>query len=140
MSVIVLDTSITMAWCFEDEATNATDAVLDRLRDDRASVPTIWPLEVANELLVAERRRRISEAQVSRFVELVAQLPIDIDDSPNNVVGVVAAGRRHALSSYDASYLMLAERLGAPLATLDQRLADAARAAGVPLLIQPHDA
>jgi predicted nucleic acid-binding protein len=133
--VFVIDTSIAMAWCFEDEATEATDAVLDRLRDEEAAVPAIWPLEVANVLLVAERRGRLSEAQVSRFLELLTQLPIEVDDAPRDLAGIVAAGRRHDLTSYDASYLVLAERLGASLATLDQRLAKAAERAGVKLLV-----
>jgi predicted nucleic acid-binding protein len=135
--MFVIDTSIAMAWCFEDEAAPATDAVLDRLRDDQAVVPAIWPLEVANVLLVAERRGRLSEAQASRFLELLAQLPINVDTSPTDVAGIVATGRRHTLSSYDASYLLLAERLGATLATLDKPLATAARKAGVQLLLKP---
>lgn len=126
-----------MAWCFQDEATDTTEAVLDSLREDQAAAPASWPLEVANVLLVAERRGRLTEAQASRFMELLAQLPIEIDDSPTNLAGVVAAGRQHTLSSYDASYLVLAERLGASLATLDQRLAVAANNAGVHLLIEP---
>jgi predicted nucleic acid-binding protein len=134
--VFVIDTSLAMAWCFEDEATEATDVVLNRLREDQAVVPGVWPLEVANVLLVAERRGRLSEAQASRFLELLAQLPIDVDNSPTNMSGIVAAGRRHTLSSYDASYLVLAERLGAGLATLDKPLAKAARKAGVQLLIK----
>ena len=135
--MFVIDTSLAMAWCFEDEATAATDAVLGRLRDERVVVPAIWPLEVANVLLAAERRGRLSEAQASRFLELLAQLPIDVDDSPTDMVAIVAAGRRHALSSYDASYLVLTERLGAALATLDKPLAKAALKAGVPLVIKP---
>jgi predicted nucleic acid-binding protein len=133
--MFVIDTSIAMAWCFEDEATEATDTVLDLLRNDQAVVPAIWPLEVANVLLVAERRGRLSEAQASRFLELLTQLPINVDTSATDVAGVVAIGRRHTLSSYDAAYLLLAERLGAALATLDKVLAKAARKAGVHLLV-----
>jgi predicted nucleic acid-binding protein len=133
--VFVIDTSIAMAWCFEDEATASTDAVLDRLRDDEAAVPAIWPLEVANVLLVAERRGRLSEARANRFLELLTQLPIEVDDAPRDRVGIVAAGRRHELSAYDASYLVLAERLSASIATLDRRLAKAAERAGVELLV-----
>ena len=125
-----------MAWCFEDEATEATDLMLDRFRDDEATVPAIWPLVVGNVLLVAERRGRLSEAQASRFLELLAQLPIDVDDAPHDLAGIVAAGRRHELSAYDASYLVLSERLGAPLATLDHQLAKAAERAGVELLVK----
>lgn len=135
MSAFVIDTSIAMAWCFEDESTEATEAVLDRLAED--VVPAIWPLEVANVLLVAERRGRVTEAQASRFLALLEQLPVETDDSPTDLAALVAAGRRHRLSSYDASYLVLVERLGTPLATLDARLAEAALNAGVPLLIQP---
>ena len=130
-----MDASVALAWCFEDEATEATDALLDRLHRDHAVVPSVWPLEVANVMLVAGRRGRLSEAQTSRFLALLSQLPIEIDDSAAEMSGLVAAGRTHGLSSYDASYLVLAERLGAPLATLDQRLAAAATDAGVPLLV-----
>jgi predicted nucleic acid-binding protein len=130
-----MDTSVAMAWCFEDEATEASDAVLDRLHDDEATVPAIWPLEVGQVLLVAERRGRLTEAQASRFLELLTQLPIEVEDAPADLAGIVAAGRRHELSSYDASYLVLAERLGASLATLDHRLAKAAEQAGVELLV-----
>jgi predicted nucleic acid-binding protein len=134
--VFVIDTSVAMAWCFEDEATEAADLVLDRLREDEAVVPAIWPLEVANVLLVAERRGRLTEAQASRFLGLLTQLPIEVDDAPRELAGIDAAGRRHELSSYDASYLVLAEQLGASLATLDLRLAKAAERAGVELLVR----
>jgi predicted nucleic acid-binding protein len=70
--MFVIDSSVAMAWCFEDEASDATDAVLDRLNEECAVVPAIWPLEVANVLLVAERRGRLSEAQASRFLELLS--------------------------------------------------------------------
>jgi predicted nucleic acid-binding protein len=132
---IVIDASVTMAWCFDDESTEATDAVLDRLRQDQALVPSLWQLDVTNVLLVAERRSRIAESQVARFLDLLSQLPIRVDESRHDVNAVLAAGRRHGLSAYDAAYFVLAERLGAPLATLDDRLATAARTAGVELLI-----
>lgn len=126
-----------MAWCFEDDATEATEAVLDRLRSERALVPAIWPVEVANVLLIVHRRGRVNEAQIGRFVRLLAQLPIDVDETSADVASLVALGRTHELSSYDASYLLLAERAGLPLATLDDRLAKAAARAGVPLVIPP---
>jgi predicted nucleic acid-binding protein len=133
--VFVIDASVTMAWCFADEATSGTEAVLDQFTGDEAVVPAVWPLEVANVLLVAERRLRLTEAQASRFLDLLQQLPISVDGAPTDLAAVIAAGRRHELSSYDASYLVLAERTGAPLATLDRRLADAATRAGVRLLV-----
>lgn len=131
---IVLDTSVAMAWCFEDEANPVADAVLDRLRDEDARVPSLWPLEVANVLLIAERRGRISEAQGTRFVGPLEALPIHFDTGGANPASVLDAGRRHGLSAYDACYLVLAEHLGVPLATLDHGLAAAGQAAGVTVL------
>ena len=63
---VVIDASLTMAWCFEDEATNDTDVILDRLLEDEAIVPPLWQFEVTNVLLVAERQSRITEAQAAR--------------------------------------------------------------------------
>ena len=132
----VIDTSVTMAWCFEDEATEATEAVLDRLGGgDVAIVPAVWRLEVANVLLAAERRRRISEAQSMRFVQLLDELPIQVDLATIDIGAVVRTGRAHTLSAYDAAYLVLCERSALPLATLDQQLAQACRTAGVPLVM-----
>jgi predicted nucleic acid-binding protein len=135
LSTIVIDTSIAMAWCFEDEASKETDAVLELLKQDDAVVPSLWQLEVTNVVLVAERRGRITEAQATRFLDLLRRLPIRVDDSPTDMTSVLAAGRRHGLSPYDAAYLVLAERRALSLATLDRGLAAAARSAGVPLLV-----
>jgi|SRR5690348_13123382 predicted nucleic acid-binding protein len=132
---IVVDASVTMAWCFEDEATAATDAVLDQLRTDEAAVPAPWQLEVINVVLGAQRRGRLTEAQAMRFLGLLGQLPIRVDTLPVDVHEVHAVAARHGLTAYDAAYLVLAERLSAPLATLDEPLAAAARNAGVTLLI-----
>jgi predicted nucleic acid-binding protein len=131
----VLDASVTMAWCFEDETTPETDAVLDRLAGDPAVVPSLWEYEVANVLLVGARRGRLSEFQTVRFVSLLAKLPINVDLVPPEITTLLAAGRRHQLSAYDAAYLLLAERDGIPLATCDEKLDAAARDAGVPLLL-----
>jgi predicted nucleic acid-binding protein len=132
---IVVDASVTMAWCFEDEATAATDAVLDQLRVDEAAVPALWQLEVINVVLGAQRRGRLTEAQGARFLSLLGQLPIRVDTLPVDVQAVHAAAARHGLTAYDAAYLVLAERLSAPLATLDEHLAAAARTAGVGLVV-----
>ena len=132
MTPFVIDASVTMAWCFD--ATHGTDILLERLGSDQAVVPAFWQLEVANVLLVAERGGRISEAQATRFLELLLELPILIDTSPTSVTAVLAAGRRHGLSAYDAAYLVLAERMAAPLGTLDLKLKAACGVAGVTVL------
>lgn len=130
----VLDASVTLAWCFEDEASPQTDGILDQLGEDTAVAPARWELEVTNVLLHAERRGRITESQTARFVALLTQLPIAIDTGAADMAALLATGRHHALTAYDAAYLVLAEREGLPLATADARLRAAAQAAGVPLL------
>jgi predicted nucleic acid-binding protein len=133
---IVIDASMTMAWCFEDEASDDADAVLDRVGQEGAVVPSLWRLEVANVLLVAERRGRLTEAQATRFLTLLGQLPIEVAEAGGDTAALLGAARVSGLSAYDAAYLLLAEVLGAPLATFDAGLADAARAAGLTLLPQ----
>ena len=96
----VVDTSVAMAWVFEDEATPATDALLERLRDGSAVVPSLWRFEVANVLAVAERRGRITEAQSVRFSRLLGALPIDVDDDPATLQELVHTARHHGLSAY----------------------------------------
>jgi len=132
----VVDASVTLAWCFEDEATPYTEAILDRLSDDSAVVPALWELEISNVLLLGERRGRLTESQSARFVALLAQLPVLLDTASVDMVAVLAAGRHHALTAYDAAYLVLAEREGLPLATLDAKLLAAAQAAGVAVIAE----
>lgn len=122
-----------MAWCFEDEAGEYTDAVLHRLAHEEAIVPSLWPLEVVNVLLVGERRMRLSQADTTRFLTLLAALPITIDEeTPYRAFNeALSLGRDYSLSSYDAAYLELAMRLGLPLATQDDRLRRAASDLGI---------
>lgn len=112
----VLDNSVAMAWCFPDEATAFTEAMLDDLRETESFVPSIWPLEVANVLLVAERRQRITTAQASAFAEQLGILPITVEAvSLDDALGpILTTARAQQLSSYDASYLALAMREGLP--------------------------
>lgn len=130
----VVDNSVVMAWCFEDEGDGYADAVLDSLDTCEAFVPAIWPLEVGNVLLVAQRKDRLSEASVVRFLELVGGLPITVEqETPARMLKeIVALAREHGLSTYDASYLDLAMRLGLPIATRDASLARAAKKCRVP--------
>jgi predicted nucleic acid-binding protein len=133
VSSFVLDASTTLAWCFEDETTAAAAAALERLRNREALVPPLWLLELANGLVVAERRRRITRAESTRFLGLVGELPIRIEQTSTLDIGssIIELARDYELSAYDAAYLELALRLGQPLATLDQCLRSAADRAGV---------
>jgi predicted nucleic acid-binding protein len=132
----VLDASVTLSWCFEDEATPYGEAVLDRLKNATALVPAIWALEIANVLAEGERRRRLTEAQSRRFVNLLTELPIVVEPLAAERVfdAVLALARARTLSAYDAAYLELAARSGRPLATQDERLSAAARTTGVRIL------
>lgn len=136
MNRFVVDCSVVMAWCFEDEADRYADSVLDMLSDSEVVVPSIWPLEVANVLLVGERRKRLTKADSQRFVNLLGELPINIDHvtSGHALSETLSIGREHGLSSYDAAYLELTMREGVPLATRDDVLKRAARKCGVHLV------
>ena len=132
----VVDASVALAWCFEDEATPYAESVLDRLQQIEAVVPAIWPLEVANVLLTAERRQRLTEAQTVRLAQLLRGLPITIDtEGLTQALGsTLSLGREYGLSAYDTSYLELAMRQGLSLATQDAALRQAAARVGVPLV------
>ena len=125
----VLDNSIVMTWCFEDEISSYAESILDSLESSTAKVPSIWPLEVGNVLLVAERRKRLSEADSARFLTLLNALPIQVEqETPERMTReILFLARELKLSTYDASYLDLAMREGLPLATLDKALRKAAK-------------
>ena len=132
----VIDNSVVMSWCFKDETSKYTDAMLDYLEQATAYVPAIWPLEVSNVLLVAERRKRLSRSDSSRFISLLLELPIIVEpESPVRMLSeILALAREYKLSSYDASYLDLAMRKGLPIATTDKNIILAARRSSVPIL------
>lgn len=136
MTDFVLDVSVAMAWCFADEATPQAQAILERLDSASAAVPSLWHLEVANVLTLAERKKRITAARVAEFVALLDELPIHVDTETHKhaLGGVLSLARTQRLTAYDAAYLELAQRLGVPLATKDVVLRAAAKKIGVALL------
>lgn len=131
--MIVIDACVTMAWCFNDEATEKSESVLDTVRAEGAWVPALWRLEVANVLRQAERRSRISLSDSSRRLELLAALPVSVDTETNKHAfgAILNLARDCTLTVYDAAYLELAIRLGLPLASSDKMLLAAARKCGV---------
>jgi len=130
---LVIDASVALAWCFEDEATPESDRVFERVRDFGAAVPGLWHLELANVLLQAEKRGRIARGDVAARLELIATLPIAIDaETPSRAWReTLALARAEGLTTYDAAYLELAVRRSAPLASKDGELLNAARRMGV---------
>jgi predicted nucleic acid-binding protein len=134
LSRFVLDASVTLCWCFEDRASRYTEAMFERMATgDEACVPFVWPLEVANALLRAERKGTLRVAQLNGFLEELSAWPINVDTvgvgrAFHQILGVA---RQQNLSAYDASYLELAIREGLSLATTDEELRIAAQAAGI---------
>ena len=132
----VLDSSIALAWVLPDEQFAEVDAIAERLERESALVPVIWPLEICNALLMAQRRSRITTKQVSTALEALAGLAIEVDVDAS----MAAAGRGLALAQslnltvYDAMYLELAARRSCALASMDKRLRAACRAARISLL------
>lgn len=132
----VLDASIVGCWCFHDEHDARADAAWNRLEreGDRALVPAHWWAEIRNVVLQGERRDRLTEDYAAQFLSRLERLAIDHVSLPDQFA-VLTFARRHRLSFYDAIYLELAKRQDLLLATLDKQLASAARAEGVPLIV-----
>lgn len=130
----VLDASVTLGWCFQDEQQYLTAIVSVMLTDGaRAKVPGIWWFEVRNAALTGIRRQRVSIKDVERFLSQISNAPIDRTAVPDDRP-ILELALRHRLTFYDAAYLELAQRENIALATLDQALARAATAEGVPLI------
>ncbi len=134
---LVLDCSVAISWCLVDENNDYANAILSMMPDSEAFVPGIWSLEIANVLLVAERRNRITQEQSEEAITLLQSLLIQVDTATDvNALGAtLALGRQEGLASYDAAYLELSLRLGLPLATIDIHLAKAATRCGVELVV-----
>ncbi|MBV8458304.1 MAG: type II toxin-antitoxin system VapC family toxin [Acetobacteraceae bacterium] len=132
----MLDASVMVAWCFRDEATPATAALLESMDCRTAWVPGVWHFEVANLLTQAERRGRVTEQSCATFIDILNALPIEIDVDPYaRALGPIRnLARVHNLMPYDAAYLDLALRRMLPLATRDRHLQRAATAAAIVLL------
>jgi predicted nucleic acid-binding protein len=128
VSALVIDSSAALSWCFEDEATPEFDLLFERVRDEGAVVPGLWHLEVANVLLQAEKRGRISPGDLAMRLELIAELPIatDTETATRAWREILALARTEGLTTYDAAYLELAMRRALPLQTKDGALIGAA--------------
>ena len=132
----VVDNSVALAWCFEDEQTQTAMDLLDRVAETGAFAPSLWPLEALNGLLMAERRGRVDATRRQRLAGFLRALPVtlDMETADHAWTATVRLAERHRLSVYDAAYLELAQRRKLPLATLDEDLIKAAKALGMTLL------
>ena len=133
---MVVDSSVALTWCFEDEQTPAALAMLEAVVEGGAVAPSLWPLEVLNALIMAERRKRVDAAQRQRLSGFLRDLPIVLDEetAAQSWSATVRLAERHRLTVYDAAYLELSQRRDLPLASLDQELRAAAEREGVALV------
>jgi predicted nucleic acid-binding protein len=122
---MVLDASLALAWSLPDEASPTAERVLARLSSGSILwVPALWWYEIANALTMAQRQRRLTEADCVRAMGLYGMLPIgtDVDLNQAALGRLYTLASRHALSAYDAAYLELAQRRAVGIATLDRHL------------------
>jgi len=127
----VIDTSATVGWCIDNQATDYSEAVGSALGRDDAFAPQLWRLEMTNALRTACRRKVLDLAGAHQFLAAMDGLPITIDSIQARPSELFALALRYGLSAYDAVYLDLALRLQLPLATQDAALREAALASGV---------
>lgn len=132
----VLDASVALAWHFADEGSDYTERALEHAKTDEVIVPAVWPLEVANGLIIAERRGRVTQARVAEVHSMMADLDITVQPITfeTAISRVMALASTYGLSAYDAAYLDVAMQEGIFLATQDQKLLAAATAAGVEIM------
>jgi predicted nucleic acid-binding protein len=133
---LVIDGSTALGFLLADEEPESATRALDAIENGVPTiVPAHWCVEVANGLIMAERRKRVSQAEASEALNLVAALPVVTDEqtAQRAFSDTAALARQYGLTIYDAAYLELAMRRGASLATTDGALAKAAKAAGVPI-------
>ncbi len=133
---LVLDSSATLAWIYQDEVSDATRQIFELVANSRAWVPAIWRLEVANGLQTGVRYGRINAAYRDLALGDLALLDISIDQDTDKYAwsSTLRLADRFHLTLYDAAYLELAQRRSLPLASLDEELRAAARGLDVPLI------
>jgi len=131
---LVVDASIALALALPDESNSYADSVLAVVEREGLRVPGLWAREVANGLVVAYRRKRITPADESAFLAALSQLSIDVEELASALAVVrdgTAAAMRYGLTAYDAAYVDLASRESLPLATFDKDMRKAAEQAGI---------
>jgi predicted nucleic acid-binding protein len=136
MRAFVLDASVALAWIVDNPVPSYAIKISDAMASgQKAVVPGLWALEMANGLLMAERRGKLTAAEVDhglRQLEVVVAGGIEIDTAGVSTIReAFVPAHAHQLAAYHAVYLELARREGLPLATLDRSLSAAAAKAGI---------
>ena len=134
----VLDASVAACWFFPDETHPIASRAWLLIHEDDAIVPAHWWFEVRNTMLVGERRGRSTEQRTGFAIDRLERMTIRHAPHPLDA-DVFALARKYAMTFYDAAYLELAQRARLALATLDSKLASAARAEDVALVAAASD-
>ena len=133
----VIDASVAVAWVHPAQATPETETLLNAVADGAVlEAPALWPLEVANALLVLVRRGKLSDSERTTALGWLVRLAVKIDHEMSALAftKISSLAVEHQLSVYDAAYLELAIRRKLPLGCKDGTLREAARKCGVKLL------
>jgi predicted nucleic acid-binding protein len=128
----VPDASLVAAWLLPEAFSDAAEAVIATIRAP-CPVPSLFFFEIRNILALSERRGRVASGGAIVNMERVRRLPLE-DAGVGGDSHVILLSAHHGLSAYDAAYLALAINRGIPLATLDRKLATAARKEGTSVL------
>ncbi len=137
MDRMVVDASVAVAWVHPGQATPQTDALLTEIENGATVlVPSLWPVEVANALLVLERRGKLTSTERHAALAGLHELSFEVDDAMAGLAftRLSQLATEQALTLYDAVYLELALRLKLPLACRDGPLREAAKRRGVAVL------
>lgn len=134
MKGIVVDASMALSWCFEDEFDDMAERAAAQVQEHGGVVTPLWRLEVSNVLLQAERRGRLQATETTQLLAALGHLPLEDSEIDPSFSHLVSTARAHGLTTYDASYLIAAAQHGYHLATRDQKLRAAALAEGVALV------
>ena len=134
--MIAIDASASLAWSFRDQQTPALLKLADRVVEQGAIAPQLWPIEVAHVVIRAKRRSQISGQEQDAILAKLSSLDVVIDNQTASQIwqATIMLAIKHNLTVYDATYLELAVRQKLPLATLDSELIVAARAEGLTVL------
>lgn len=133
MSQWIVDASLALGWYLKDEEDRAYNLdVLAGLETNEAVVPFLWTYEVANGLVMAHRRKRVTQDELVEIMASLRALPIIVDPPSADVaLQLPALALKHQLTVYDSAYLELALRLKLPVATKDHALKRAMTSCGI---------
>ena len=137
-TAIVADASVVVGWLADEATVDRVEAAIRRsFSGPGILVPAHFPFEVANALVMGERRGRWNESQSRQWLELLGRMRITAEPPPDHVAvaKIAQVARDLVLTTYDAAYVELAARLRVPLLTFDRRLSEAAERKGVDLAI-----